>query len=116
MTTEQELNEKLAKWAGFTKKEYEVGKPPHQLREYYWLTPKELPVYEIPNFTQSLDTCFLWLEPKFPFLVLENYQAGFRIEVSLDMKSKGVACDKSASLALCRAIEKLIDKEQVAKK
>lgn len=99
------LDIKLTKWLGWESDGfnywYEYNKDNYKKRR------------PIPYFTQSLDLCFKWLEPKFPLLELHNCQAGFRAEVSLDMKKHYESFNKNPALALCKAIEQLIDKEQL---
>ena len=105
--TDQELKqlcEKLAKWAGFEK--------------------------AIPVFTDSLDACFQWLVPRLRVRgrhrmldEIHLYPDGSGWLCELDMvltKDDEYEADKckvshnraeTPALALCRAIEKLIDKE-----
>jgi len=101
---EKALNEKLAKWAGFIKERLD-------LEGGYWVHPNGGRQIGL-NFTQSLDACFKYLEPKFPYLELHNCQAGFSVEVSLDMKDRYQSFGKTPSMAFCLAVEKLIDSEE----
>ena len=112
----QELNEKLAKWAG-----------------NFDFTPDGR--YEAPdgewniNFTESLDACFKWLVPKlrindkYPYLneiiidpVVcddEMYYVYLRYDSLHDdgcvEREEAQTSSKVLALALCLAIEKLID-------
>jgi len=64
---EQELNKKLAEWAGFTKiiqlGSCLCGYPPNFIYKNW--NKLSVGMFPIPNFTQSLDACFRWLVPKF---------------------------------------------------
>lgn len=91
----QKLNEKLDKWCDWQPAWYG----------------------DIPNFTDSLDACFKWLVPKLPkgyrvalFSGEINYAAYFYR--NKDIYSKAGAGAETPELALCLAIEKLIDNEQ----
>ena len=110
--TEEELNEKLAKWAGFTydppdEKARRVGLIPCGM----WIAPDGNFDSELPDFTHSLDDCFEWLVPKLTFvqvqvvdggaLCLASAEKGDRIEVFS-------ATDQPA-YALCKAIEKVLE-------
>ena len=64
--TEQELNKKLAEWAGFT---YKFGKEMWNYERYketnaWWEAPNGRRFKDLPDFTQSLDACFKWIVPK----------------------------------------------------
>ena len=90
---EQELNEKLAEWAGCAM-EYDR-------------------VYEKP-FTQSLDACFKWLVPKLNHIEMVGHNGDFvwNPEIKDRLATVSTIGGKSPALALCLAIEKLIDKEE----
>lgn len=130
-TEKQKLNEKLAKWAGFhqvTRKEvYDLG--------HYTTWENNRGYFEsrLPNFTDSLDTCRKWLIPKLDKCSISTNKAlsinvdcpdRFTIEVMIDKsyRTKGGFLvrnelwsrirEDSPSLALCLAIENLIDKEE----
>ena len=102
----QELNKKLAEWAGFNLTCYGHGLAWFINNEalYCEIKDSETPEECLPNFTYSLDACFKWLVPK------------------AEEKSKIVLYDwlvlrntiKEDALALCLAIEKLIDGEKNA--
>ena len=120
---EQELNKKLAEWAGFEKGEgrkifRKEGGWVYTETNIWWLTPmvgKYRGEWEhLPYFTQSLDACFKWL-------VKDNWSVSFnakRVCLLTIPKAKGIygsdvivgkAEQPSPALALCLAIEKLID-------
>ena len=83
---EQKLNEKLAKWGGIGIDEFIMYK-----KEY--------------NFIQSLDACFKWLVPK---LEKELPTADF-YELLKKWLYHLVWSGGNPALALCLAIDKLID-------
>lgn len=100
--TEQELNKKLAEWAGVEE------------QKVYVPDPMDYPDHKLilarssyPDFTHSLDACFKWLVPKAReeltqdrlYLVLYNW-------ISSIGYFDG---DSESALALCKTIEKLID-------
>ena len=110
----EELNKKLAEWAGFTKADIK--------KRYYftiggervpkWYPPDSEYSDKLPNFPNSLDACFKWLVPE--------YEKRYGIYAKADLLCKWLDLyennqrykDKPA-LALCKAIEKLIDSEEV---
>ena len=118
---EQELNRKLAEWAEWTQINYD------QYNEnYHGYAPLGIMRLDLPYFTQSLDACFKWLVPRLPegesldmIVWMEYYdvtvwQRGIKpsdIEVAqCNILAKEYSTE-SLALALCLAIEKLIDKE-----
>ena len=114
-----ELNEKLARWAGFTWYDepcsYE-GCDGH----CGWRYPDGTTIYPLgmrglPSFTQSLDACFKWLVPQVPNLESVSFIFN-RMECIAQFYylDKGkpqarLATSTTPALALCKAIEKLID-------
>jgi len=124
-----ELNKKLAEWAGFKeadiKKYYywEIGGE----RVAKWIEPNTDYHCKLPNFTQSLDVCFKWLVPKlFTWSIGKNWELqsdftikenGIKASVDLhyvdpdkyDQIKPSEAIAETPALALCLAIEKLID-------
>lgn len=120
MANEQELNRKLAEWAGFefvNKDRYMVGVPGAMLHGYWmYPKPKEQMWGYCPNFTQSLDACFKWLVPKLDGIVIratryptipQHIPDGFHVVASIGALEYGVE-NKDPALTLCLAIEKLI--------
>ena len=122
----KELNEKLAKWVGFKLEHTGVnGEIP------VWLEPDDNFVpdnptayyfggknYGLPDFTDSLDACFKWLVPKLPIGSSIGIEIRGRLlegdiqSVYVDMLPSGIEAEaKTPALALCKAIEKLIDTE-----
>jgi hypothetical protein len=106
---EQELNKKLAIWAGFRQ-----PSPPFT----YWKCPPNIsPTVgrdNPPKFTQSLDACFKWLVPT-PLKDNPDVQAILTITFDYDSCSIIDIIGKEfrgesefPALALCLAIEKLI--------
>ncbi len=96
MNRKQELNKKLAKWAGFT------------------------PVYgglyyeNSPNFTESLDVCFKWLVPKVidelaDIDISTSTEAYYKLfEMWLEQAENGIL----NAITLCLVIEKLINNKK----
>ena len=106
--TEEELNKKLAEWAGFQEKWGEIIAPNGAI---WWEN-------ELPNFTQSLDACFKWLVPRLWICNITLEEGIFwDVHVSIpdyhgrNKHGSGQALSENPALALCLAIEKLIDKE-----
>ena len=110
MIDEQELNRKLAEWAGFKeaniKKHFywEIGGN----RMPKWKEPEHDCHIKLPKFTRSLDACFKWLVPKLKsgvtvYASTDGYSAYLGLH---DYESEET---KEPALALCLAIEKLID-------
>ena len=117
LTDKQELNKKLAVWAGFReadiKKHYyfEVGGE----RVAKWQEPGRYWHIKLPNFTESLDACFKWLVPKLVSgdIHIEWYTTVEDTAVELKRATTTVAfvCQPNPALAFCLAIERLIDGE-----
>ncbi len=127
MPNEQALNKKLAEWAGFrldatgVNKEIPVwvepdGKIPFTPAEYYLDGIN----YHLPDFSNSLDACFKWLVPKLPdyYITFTIYPDNI-VEAYIMYYPNGkdnaleeaYGQGETSALALCLAIEKLIDKE-----
>ena len=111
-----ELNEKLAVWAGFKW----VADRNHTRRsdhvDGYWLVPgteeHTHPVWNLPDFPNDLNACFKWLVPRFEQVYLKYYTPiGHTAVVFMEnWTNRGEGTDKdSMALALCRAIEQVID-------
>lgn len=101
----EELNKKLAEWAGFR---------PTTI-EGMWAFPigvKMAATHSSCKFTESLDACFDWLVPEGCYVSFKKAKSG-EIEVCLQWKKlERFGHGKTHALALCRAIEKLIDKKE----
>ena len=128
----KELNEKLAKWAGFERRGIsysgvQLWIAPDEIKHFdkvikeqkdieYPRMPNKDKYYQLPNFTESLDACFKWLVPK----VTKKH----RIEIMLGGKgcsvyiykyakdtsiAKVVAEPEPLASVICKAIEKLIE-------
>ena len=121
---DSELNKRLAEWAGWHSfNENGCGYPPNNI-------PKQPRLY--PIFTQSLDACFKWLVPKlriggeYPYLKeiildiamcdVEMYYCYLRYDSLHDdgfvEREEVQASAENPALALCKAIDKLIDSEK----
>lgn len=99
----KELNEKLTKWANA--KEYFTDEDGCRQRKLIY-------------FTESLDACFKWLVPKL-------WSMGLKVHIALLASTRQQAkitdafghhedilvIDKDPALALCKALEKLVDEE-----
>jgi len=108
---EQELNKKLAEWVGL--------KENHWTKK--WFDSPSHSIGDLPNFAQSLDACFKWLVPKVGIYSLWRGRPrimGIPEEVPVsehnaeawnDMNYGYAHSKESLALALCLAIEKLID-------
>lgn len=112
---EQELNKKLAKWAGC----YEA------INKYTGLVCWWYPDGYIhgsaapPQFTDYLDLCFKWLVPKLNDMgekvrMISQPRSGGAFFCAVGGKYLAHACvyAETPALALCKAIEKLIDGEK----
>lgn len=98
----EELNRKLAEFAGFT---YDIF-----IYQRHWKAPDGSSMEELPNFTSSLDACFKWLVPavgRSKDIEAERRQMVGNLLMSW---ARDVAfLGEEPALALCLAIEKLID-------
>jgi len=117
--TEQELNRKLAEWAGFEFNDDWADDRPYK-------SPDGVILHSWKDFTQSLDACFKWLVPMLTkeFIELEIHldylvkHRGWNVSLfdgfyNVDEPKHNLACAfaNEPALALCKAIEKLIDSE-----
>ena len=101
---EQELNKKLAEWAGWKYDEPSDG----------WWKPTGHYDGRQPNFTQSLDACFKWLVPRLWICDIRLEEGIFWfVRVAHPDYGEGKADGEDLALALCLAIEKLIDNENI---
>ena len=87
---EQELNKKLAEWAGLHPRERSDGHTIERIDQ--------------PNFTQSLDACFKWLVPE-----AHNKLGDIKFYNLMAHWIRDTIYGKEPALILCLAIEKLID-------
>lgn len=120
---EQKLNEKLAEWRfgegnlGYNN----LGAVGEKVWAWVdWRGKGQPPVdvidgrIAIPiDFPNNLNTCFKWLVPKLPSDTFHiNFvlvPAGYACDILTPNKRIGYGLSKSPALALCLAIEKLID-------
>ena len=120
---EQKLKEKVAKFAGFFRvtPEMLIKKSYREVKNMHWHFPDGSPCHFLPNFPNDLTTCFKWLVPKggieeITFMFASNV-VSCDIEVDYKFYEGHVNVDsfkeaqKKSALALCLAIEKLIDSE-----
>lgn len=109
----EKLNEKLAERRGFVFKVNNRGAKYWELHDIapYAYTGK--PIY----FTDSLDSCFKWLVPPIIQLILQtniwNMRSAHQYLFALWYQE---ICDRpdEPTIALCLAIEKLIDAEKLS--
>ena len=115
---EQELNKKLAEWAGFEFSHRNTGALGRSAD--WWIYPNGGYTSELPGFTQSLDACFKWLVPKLNNCELTSFHKStltLRYHFTSGAKEDGNtywSYGNTPALALCLAIEKLIDSEVVS--
>jgi len=108
----EELNKKLAEWAGIPLSPIDFGVPCTEGG------------YDPPNFTESLDACFKWLVPKlndsgygiYKFTQYSFHSFGVELgaltyQGTINRYMDGIcaAVAREPALALCLVIEKLID-------
>jgi len=123
------LNKKLAEFAGFKERGMSyVGiwlwVAPEEVESFdkvakgqegkkYAEMPEKANHYNLPAFTKSLDACFKWLVPKLleasTDVDLANTDKGWAFIV-IDSEGEIGGEAETPALALCLAIEKLIDK------
>jgi len=107
MLNEKELNEKLAKRFGFT---MDLDNESGAYGLWFFRNVRE----DLPNLTQSLDACVKWLVPRAIGVVMAK--DGYSSDLAYSILFRGwlseLVFDMShPALALCRAVEKLIDEE-----
>lgn len=115
------LRKKLAEWTGWT---YDKGAEHYEgdryLRYGLWYSPdgNTKGHTHSPNFPESIDTCIKWLVPQALKLlakkgyippIMKLFQLWYDELVTLTGDSSNT---NEAALALCLAIEKLIDGKQ----
>ena len=121
---EQALNKKLAAWVGFKWRKSQSSGVSGDV--WCWLHPgwkygNGKWSFDVPNFTQSLDACFKWLVPKLWICEMEMLEGIFFVWEVAHPKMNGGnwvkgRAEESAALALCSAIEKLIDQESLVRR
>ena len=108
-----ELNEKLARWAGFEKGDWVVeGEWPVTVRGF-WRGPDGSVKCGVPDFTTSLDACFKWLVPQLSSYEIATADGQFKGHCAVVFRrpaSDMVEADgDTPALALCKAIEKMME-------
>lgn len=117
---EQELNKKLAEWAGWKLINPQANCACH-LNYSHWHDPTDLG-NRWPNFTESLEACFKWLVPKLGCIQVDTRTDlmgrpnGFAWSIKPDSPDTLMGNwyngeDEQVSLGICLAIEKLINTE-----
>jgi len=113
-----ELNKKLAEWAGFMPRQF-----PHHIKSmgetfYYdaWLRPDGTHDENLPDFTESLDACFKYLVPRikdYSFNLSQWSLGEWNADLEYMNKYRNphsyIDNAETPALALCKAIEKLIN-------
>jgi len=113
----QELNKKLTEFAGFTKKDQRFVDYDISWIENTWHYPSGIPCERdiLSDFSPSLDACFKWLVPKavklFEYPKFSSDEEAMFKFFGLWLREFWIAKPEpiSLALALCLAIEKLID-------
>jgi len=111
------LNEKIAKWCGFTygkqfKYHYDWNN-----KETTWIPPSnDITQHQsLPDFTESMDAILKWVVPKLTDYAIEWHGKDMH-RVSIQTILDGdlfYQCDnKSMSMAFCLALEKYIDAQE----
>jgi len=120
---EQELNKKLAEWAGFERSNSTQIETPWDIYTL-WSKPdnkflrKPLAkgsLYRALCFTQSLDACLKWLVPLAIDKIMAEQECSSDLAYAILFKKWLQELEliiPKAALALCKAIEKLIDNER----
>jgi hypothetical protein len=106
--------EKLAKWAGFKYQRW--GGEYIRNHAEGWIYPDNTFDKFLPDFLSSLDACFKWLVPqchkKFGQVTVETmFNGEWEYLASIGNERSGIFTAKTPALALCLAIERLIDSE-----
>ena len=114
------MNEKIARWAGFTLIDTQFYNHSFGNSEVdIWLDPSGLTCQGgCPNFTESLDAYFKWVVPKLDTYTLhyDNTRRQHLAFAELNGKASGSSFDENPALALCLAVERLIDSEEYRNK
>ena len=109
--TDQELNKKLAEWAGFQRGwAKDVKTMDDAFDVEFFVDPKRNVILDLPFFIESLDACFKWLwKPTMEKLQLRNRWTYRQSEKELFRLWQDELKTDDYAKALCLAIEKLID-------
>jgi len=117
---EVELNEKLARWAGFKKNVMGHRRPDGRYASL-WHYPDGLDYAAVPDFANDISACFKWLVPKVISMGLRcewgtaSKVNSFSIHDEWGRLYAAAHCDRGKgeldALALCRAIEQMIELE-----
>ena len=94
------LAKKIAEWLGF--------------KFDYWIYPDSRK-WRLPDFTTSLDACFEYIVPKLKLMYLtiwEGFEVHLAIRTPNDRYKVYIGKAETPALALCRAVEKLIQGEK----
>lgn len=94
----QGLDKRLEEWVGFIPIAIDGYAP-------FWKDPNYKNIDNAPDFTESLDACFKWLVPKYISILMESVSE----QTAYEMLFYKWLQEGFDALALCLAIEKLID-------
>ena len=118
----EELNKKITEWLGLCWHEFtesderdpvisycsKCGKPNYEydLEAKVWE-----PINQNIEFTSNPKACFEQIVPKLGYMVLQYEDNEYYADVSIGERYAEAYGEKTASMALCLATEKLIDEE-----
>ena len=117
----EKLNRKIAEWVGFYREIEKVDLPDKwKLEEWHDPMGKVTKDFSLPNFCKSLDACFEYIVPKLGYREIllvprptteESWSCWIgRFGIGQGTMPEAIAEGfESPALALCRAVEKLID-------
>lgn len=116
---EQELNKKLAEWAGLKHLDYDIVPITGEKRQDDCRVEPNYDKQTVghwsfnpPDFTESLDACIKWLAPKLGMWEINHYNDDKKysawVSLGYDGWNTAELDGKTPALAFCSAIEKLI--------
>jgi len=117
MTEYKELKEKIAKWLGFTLVDTQFYSHSFGESEVETWTAPDGHTCHCPDFLKSLDTCFKHFMPKLRYAniqFVDRYSGigpQFSATVSNQFANNYTWSDNIPQIALCRAVEQMIDME-----
>jgi len=101
----EELNKKLAEWAGFCDAHSGTSKAGIS----YWQPGKYPHKAPCPRFTESLDACFEYLVPKLYYIEIKSASNVPFVSVKISHENRDYyGKHEIPALAICLAIEKII--------
>lgn len=103
----QELNEKLIKFAGLQLVKIHEGDD--EASNFFTAIDTEGCLIVSSLFITSLDACLKWLVPKLTWVSIDGGEVDFEGQAAISGVGWEMARAETPALALCLAIEKLID-------